>query len=323
MKTLLVVVISSDPCSRKRTLLKCLSSITEANCCEGDIYLLDTSHDGSGSELVDTHKGIGYFSLPEKSKPEAVNLAIELVGEYKFIGVIDDDIVLPSHYFQVALEYLQRNYSSNGVGGIYLDTSVERFLPNRSGLAPMRLVSEILGIATRGRTNSIKDSGYITSLSFSRLNEDSCGDWLFGCNAVYRYRVLASWAPFPMGMTGWSYGDDIFVGAQLRAAGCKGSLTIHQAMSVRHLGEASSSSFREDSLKKILYNTFIIYITTKGRSVVADMQYIVNSLALLVFHCLISKRRSPVPYVKLLIYLLRHGGSLGFGDFEAVRRLIL
>ena len=147
----------------------------------------------------------------------------------------------------------------------------------------IKFLSSLIGIGATSTSNKIKKSGYIANLTLTSLSQPVSGNWLFGCNAVYRYQTLLTDAPFPDGMKGWSYGDDIWVGAQLMQRGAHNSLIIHPRLSVIHLGDKTSSSNKTDSLYTILLHSYIISRKLRsGKS--ASPSYFLFSIALILYY---------------------------------------
>ena len=275
------------------------------------LYVLDTSTQESEGDNIGDIRNLERINCPGDSKPTAINKALEVIAPSKFVAIIDDDILVPKQYFEVALSFLNSNSDALGVGGIYLDTALERFIAQRK-INFIKIFSSLIGLTATSTYNKIKKSGFIANLTLTSLNHPVSGNWLFGCNAVYRYQTLLTDAPFPTGMKGWSYGDDIWVGAQLMQRGCSNSLFVHPQLSVIHLGDKTSSSNKTDSLYTIILHSYIISRKLRSGKSASPSYYFVSIILILYYKIFLGYSGCSRSALLLIRLLLIRGQAPGF-----------
>ncbi|MCG9661153.1 glycosyltransferase family A protein, partial [Vibrio mediterranei] len=237
--------------NRHESLFRLLNSIAKQSLIPDEIIIIEQG--GVKFELDE---------LPDalKNRVEVVYCDIKSTAHSRYIGYqkskfetivyFDDDIEVGRDYISSATNYLQRNPQCNAVGGVYVNK------PYTEKNKYLTLAGRMLGIYSRGCSNKILASGWGDYVRGEYRNEITHGEWLFGCNMVFRRSALRE-EYFPKEMILWSFLDDLYLVGKLTRKTATTADILPQLSVVHHFGISSGAPSRPITKMRIVYRYLV------------------------------------------------------------------
>ena len=187
---------------------------------------------------------------------------------------LDDDIILPKHYIESALNHLSNNPKVMAVGGLYCDDSTV----NRRKWSIA--IGRVLGIYSGGSSNRILMSGWTDYVRNKYANTITIAEWLFGCNWVIRAKTFDhNDVRIESQLAAWSFLEDVILGFHITKAYGK-CMHLLPDLGVIHAPNNSSGRITATTLRmRILYRYIFWRECLKDGSIKSNARFYLGMLA--------------------------------------------
>ncbi|GLO59653.1 hypothetical protein MACH09_01610 [Vibrio sp. MACH09] len=241
----LSVIIST--LNRKQHVYKLIENISIQSYKPDEIFILEQgSSDFSENDLPDNIRELTKLVKVDYKSLARARYDGLLLSSGEIVFFLDDDIELRNNYFEVAVSFMKANKHCAGIGGGYINKPYQEKSKFKTA------IGRTLGIYGSGNRNRILLSGWGDYVRGENRKVITKADWLFGCNMVYRRKVLFE-IDFPVEFRQWSFCEDLYIGCEI-TNNKLGDMFILPELSVIHDANQSSGSASDIVLRmRILY----------------------------------------------------------------------
>lgn len=199
--------------NRPDLLRRLLANLEEVTLRPDVVIIVDSSDAGKYDELKSDFLGVHHIMTEYKSAAIQRNIGLDYLVDCKeefdirFISFLDDDVLVPSDYFELVLRGLTETKDCVGLSGIAKNPDDTRTRINRSQLTDWFGITGNPGSLTVAAVN-------ISPVGLTKLSEV---DWLIGCS-TWKASIFHN-LRFEPDFYGQSIFEDVIMSARARKLG--------------------------------------------------------------------------------------------------------
>ena len=220
----------------------------------------------------------------------------------EFIFFLDDDAEINKDYTKVAVEYFERYPKAMGLTGYINEKNTGRISYILHIKTFFRVIIRIYWLQSFSGIKIARSGAGMYPIMTKKLQQAEC---LFGCQMVFRKKILDKGFRFNENFIGWSFGEDAMMSYQVYKYCGDGSLLYVPQLKITHFNSQEISIPSISVVRmKIIYRFIFWKQEVYNDSLINLLCYIHSQIGFTIFHL----EKSNLDFIKAIFasYLFIH-----------------